>query len=76
MRFILNFFLFGFLFYLIYIFFPEAFQTLSSWAAHVYDYCRQLVQYVMDKVGSGKTATPPVETHKAAAIFLRYWIGM
>lgn len=39
-RFIINFFLFGLLFYLIHLFFPEAFQTLVSWADRTYEYMR------------------------------------
>lgn len=35
-RFIINFFLFGFLFFLIYVYFPEAFSTLYSWANDVF----------------------------------------
>lgn len=56
MRFILNFFLFGILFYLISMFFPEAFNTLVSWAAHVYGFFHDLVMQVVDKVGEKKVA--------------------
>ncbi|CRX39121.1 hypothetical protein [Estrella lausannensis] len=35
-RFLLNFFLFGILYFLIYTFFPDAFSTLVEWAGKVY----------------------------------------
>lgn len=49
MRFILSFFLFGFLFYLIYVFFPEAFSTLVSWAEYVYVFFHDLFINVYDR---------------------------
>ncbi len=50
MRFILNFIFFGVLFYIIYLFFPEAFQTLVGWANEVYIFFRDLILGVKDKV--------------------------
>lgn len=49
MRFIINFFLFGFLFFLIYLFFPDAFQTLASWAQSVYDFFHNIVLKIIEK---------------------------
>lgn len=57
MRFILNFFLFGFLFYLISVFFPEAFSTLVSWAAGIYGFFHGLVAQIMDKISEKKADT-------------------
>lgn len=50
MRFIINFFLFGFIFFLIWHFFPEAFSTLVSWAQTVFDFFRDLFSNVREKV--------------------------
>lgn len=55
MRFILNFFLFGLLFYLIYLFFPEAFATLLSWANSVYEYLRDLFLNLSGKMRGDRT---------------------
>ncbi|MBA3957446.1 MAG: hypothetical protein H0X51_03495 [Parachlamydiaceae bacterium] len=59
MRFILNFFLFGFLFFLIWIFFPEAFHILLSWAQSVYDFFADLVPNGADSVKDTPSPTPP-----------------
>lgn len=67
MRFILNFFLFGFLFYLIYVFFPEAFTTLVSWANHVYDFFKDLVNTGINSM-SPKKAPAGEETHQTMAV--------
>ncbi len=57
MRVIINFFVFGFIFYLIYIFFPDAFQTLVSWASAVYEFFHGLVQTVIEKTGGKPKST-------------------
>lgn len=56
MRFILNFFVFGFLFYLISIFFPDAFNTLVSWAASVYEFFHQIVMRIVEQFSEKKVA--------------------
>lgn len=38
LRFIMNFILFGILFYLIWMFFPEAFEKLVGWANDLYNW--------------------------------------
>lgn len=60
MRFILGFIFFGLLFYAMSIYLPDAFQTLVSWAAKTFDYLRDLVQAVANKIGgpSGSPHTP------------------
>jgi hypothetical protein len=74
MRFIINFFIFGFIFYLIYIFFPDAFQTLTSWAGHVYDFFRGIVQMIVERYNEwkGVPAAPstPVEPQKVMSFLL------
>ena len=52
MRVILNFFIYGFIFFLIYLFFPEAFTTLVSWATKVYEFFNDIVQNIMERTGS------------------------
>lgn len=49
MRFIFNFIFFGILFYLIWLFFPEAFSTLVSWANHVVAFFKDLFVGLWDK---------------------------
>lgn len=61
MRFIFNFIFFGILFYIIYLFFPDAFATLVSWVAKVYEFLRDIFMQVYEKlVGwkKGDTSTP------------------
>lgn len=56
-RFIFNFFLFGAIFYLIWRFFPQAFDTLISWADIAYDFFADLYQQLMDKVSQHASAS-------------------
>lgn len=49
MRFILNFIFFGILFYVIYLFFPEAFSTMVGWAHQVYEFLRDLFLQIAGK---------------------------
>lgn len=63
MRFILNFFFFGLLFYLIYLFFPEAFHTLVSWANQVYLYLRDLF---LNLSGRMQSSAPNQPVHQQA----------
>ena len=58
MRFIANFFFFGILFYLIWMFFPDAFLTLVSWADHVVAFFRELIVNTWDKVQHTTPTTP------------------
>jgi hypothetical protein len=77
MRFIINFFLFGFLFFLIYVFFPDAFKTLVSWAQAVYDFFNGLVQTGIEKSGMRKSEHPAEAPKQAMAmlhfILNRFW---
>ncbi|HEV8052594.1 MAG TPA: hypothetical protein VGP47_08865 [Parachlamydiaceae bacterium] len=56
MRFLLNFFFFGLLFYLIWMFFPDAFLTLVSWADHVVAFFKELIMGMSNKMHH---QTPP-----------------
>lgn len=64
MRFIFNFVFFGILFYLIFLFFPDAFHTLVGWVNQVYVFLRDLVMQVVEKFHehSGDVA-PKVPAH-------------
>lgn len=79
MRFIINFFLFGFLFYLISVFFPEAFQTLVSWAAHVYTFLSDMIHNISDKLGgkgaASPEAPPPTPSPHAMALLFKAWLS-
>lgn len=59
MRFILNFFFFGLLFYLIYLFFPDAFQTLVSWANQAYSYIRDVFLNLSGRVHPSNAPNQP-----------------
>lgn len=60
LRFILNFFLFGFLFYLIWVFFPEAFNTFVTLAQEFFAYVKAWVLELFHHV----PPAPPIEpTH-------------
>lgn len=52
MRFILNFFIFGFLFYLLWMFFPEVFNTLVSWANGAFEFLKEIFNRIRDSIGS------------------------
>ncbi len=67
-RFIFYFFFFGFLFYLIWIFFPEAFNTMLSWANRVYDFFHGLVE----KVSSASPSPNKEAGHQVLSRFLSF----
>ncbi|MBS4171390.1 MULTISPECIES: hypothetical protein [unclassified Neochlamydia] len=58
MKFILYFIFFGLLFYVIALYFPEAFQTLVSWADKVFAFLQNLFIAAIDKVNL-MMSTPP-----------------
>ena len=71
MRFIFNFFFFGILFYLIHIYFPDAFNTLVGWADKVFIFLRDLVISTWAKIQGTSTTAPapsPVPEHAWLAI--------
>lgn len=63
MRFILNFIFFGILFYLLWLYFPEQFETLKSWAGSAVDLIKHLYHSLMDKLqvsgAPGAPTAPP-----------------
>jgi len=61
MRFIINFIFFGILFYIIYLFFPDAFQTLVGWANQTYEFIKDIVLQITDKARSKEAITTAKE---------------
>lgn len=59
MRFILGFIFFGLLFYIIYLYFPEAFQTLVAWAGKVYTFFYNLIVGLVEKINSWSAGPAP-----------------
>lgn len=61
MRFILNFIFFGILFYLIHLFFPEAFNTLVGWCDKIYIFFKDLFMSLYERFyqNQGTTSAPP-----------------
>ena len=74
MRFILNFFFFGLLFYLIWMFFPDAFLTLVSWANHVVAFFRDLFMGLSDKIQN--QTPPPAPVTPSAWLTLPFFIRL
>lgn len=70
MRFLWNFFFFGILFYLIWIFFPDTFLTLVGWANHVVAFFRELILGISDKV---QHQMPPATTPASAWLVLPFF---
>ena len=71
MRFIWNFIFFGILFYLIWMFFPDAFNTLVGWANHVVAFFKDLIMGLWTKFQhTTPTASeaPSVPAHAAMLI--------
>lgn len=51
-RFLINFLIFGLLFYAIYRFFPDAFETLVSWVHQIFEFIREMVLWLVEKFKS------------------------
>lgn len=68
MRFILNFIFFGVLFYAIHVTFPDAFATMVDWADKIYEFIRDLLVQLVDKVqgmrGASESAAPAAPVHQ------------
>lgn len=67
LRFVFNFILFGVLFFLIWHFFPEAFNTLVSWAAAIVDFFQKLFVDLFHRAQDATKETK--EGIKTAVIF-------
>jgi hypothetical protein len=58
MRFIFNFIFFGILFYILWLYFPETFVALTTWAAKVVDFIRNLFTGVGDRFRTPEAPAP------------------
>jgi cytosine/uracil/thiamine/allantoin permease len=76
LRFLINFVIFGVLFYAIYSFFPETFKTLVSWADSIYVAIKDFVLWIIERVNQFKSdhkdAIPSPSTPK---MFFEYIIA-
>lgn len=71
-RFILNFILFGALFYLIWHFFPDAFTMLVSWVKVLVEFVQQLLTDLFNRLSNSsanKDAIVPVKTAMLSLFF-------
>ena len=60
MKFIFNFILYGIIFYALWLFFPDAFHTLVSWADKTFALIKDLTSQVMERwnLGGSSNGTP------------------
>lgn len=72
MRFILNFIFFGVLFYVIYLFFPDAFHTLVGWANGIYEFLRDIFIQLTGKYHEWKGG----EAHQASPEQALFFISL
>lgn len=72
MRFIFNFILFGIIFYLLYVFFPDAFSTLVSWANKTFDFLKEFFMSSAAKINEwrGEPAGKGTPEHQAILYFI------
>lgn len=73
MRFIIGFIFFGLLFYAIWYFFPDAFQTMASWAGNLFNFIKTSSNELYDKFKASKETAPDKETTKAALFLLSFF---
>ena len=71
LRFILNFFLFGILFFMIYLFLPETFATLVSWASKTYEFFREIFLQISERISPSRNHVPVKEM---LGLISRIWI--
>ena len=76
MRFILNFFFFGLLFYLIWMFFPDAFKTLVSWADQTVAFLTGIFHTGVEKFHTKPEQTPAQESVQALLLPITYFLGL
>ncbi len=57
MRFILHFIFYGLLFYAIYLFFPEAFTKLVSWAGDAFNFIKSAVEQLIQSIQNAKSSS-------------------
>lgn len=72
MRFILNFIFFGFLFYGIFLAFPDAFFKLVEWTNAIFEFLRDFFMALWNRLQ--EFMGRPVD-HSSAIFSLPYWLG-
>lgn len=73
MRLVIGFIFFGILFYAIYLYFPDAFQTMVSWDAKIFDWVREVIEKITGKTNPPHDPTAP-EPPKVLMDLLRAWL--
>lgn len=77
MRFIINFILYGILFYIIYLYFPDAFKTLVGWVDQVFAFLRDLFLGLWAKFQATNPSHPesePAHSLLLFSLFRKWWI--
>ncbi|OJU81124.1 MAG: hypothetical protein BGO10_09480 [Chlamydia sp. 32-24] len=75
MRFIVNFILFGILFYIIYLYFPEAFATLVSWVSQLFDFLRDVGTTIVNYFKGLSSSNPAEPTHETVKTLLQHTLN-
>jgi len=76
MRFILNFILFGVLFYIIFLAFPDAFFTMVGWANKIYEFLKGMYLQFSEKVHESPSGGSPHGVPQNALLLIPLWIKM
>lgn len=74
MRFVFNFIFFGILFYLIWLYFPDAFKTLVEWASTIFEFVRHLVLTAIEKLNETKVPPPSPPPPSTVGFLLPFFI--
>lgn len=69
MRFLIEFIVFGILFYAIYLYMPEVFQVMVSAAAKLFDMVRDALNTVMGRLQEHPAGTPASTPHSFLPLF-------
>lgn len=57
MRFLFNFVLFGLIYFAIYYYFPDAFHTLVEWVAKIFDFLKDVITALVEKLNNWRTSS-------------------
>lgn len=71
MKFIFNFIFFGLLFFIIWHYFPDAFNTLVGWATKTFDFLKNLFQGLIDRI-SPPTSHPKPDGHEPVKTMISF----
>lgn len=72
LRFIINFILFGLLFYALWLFVPDVFSKLTGWAGALFNYIQELLNQLGGRLRT-EPAQPSVTPAAPALLFLWNW---